>query len=149
MCLHVCICMCEHLQEFMVSQSLSTILLLCSLYQFFSPSISFSGLLLPCAAWRPRVRFPVVGPAVSPLPYLLKMLPLLVSWADGGAQRWDVLPRSRKALICLVDAGVLPRPNLLTNLVDSAQVRVVHKLHEVPIPKLLIGHWGPTSAAGF
>ena len=153
MCVSACVFMCmdvsvcEHLQEFLVSQSLS--INLSFLYQsFFSPSMSFSTLLHPCAARCPRVRFPVVGPTVSPLPYLLKMLPLLVSWADSRAQRRGVLPWSRERLIPLVTAGVLSCPNLLANLVDSAQVRVVHQLHEVPVPKLLIGHWGTSSAAG-
>lgn len=143
-----CVCMCEHLQEFLVSQSI--ILLLSFSYQsFFSPSMSFSTSLLSCAARRPRVWFPVVGPAVSPLPYLLKMLPLLVRRTDGGAQRRDVLPRSRKGLVPLFSAaaGILSRPNLLTNLVDGAQVGVVHQLHEVPVPKLLVGHWGAASTA--
>lgn len=145
---HECICVCEHLQEFLVSVSFYHSPPF-SLYQsFFSPSISFSTLLLPCTAWRPRVRFPVVGPAVSPLPYLLKMLPLLVRRADSRAQRCDVLPHSRKALIHLVAASILACPNLLTNLVNGAQVGVVHQLHEVPVPKLLIGHLGPTSTAG-
>lgn len=119
-----------------------------SLYEsFYSPS-SPTYLLLPCTARRSRVRFAVVGPAISPLPYLLEMFPLLVSWADSRAQRRDVLPWSSKTLIHWVNACILTSPNLLTNLVDCAQVRVVHQLHEVPVPKLLIGHGRPTSAAG-
>lgn len=143
-----CICMCEHLQEFLVSVSFAHSPPF-SIYQsFFSSSIFFLTLLLPCTAWRPWAWFPIMGPAVSPLSYLLEMLPLLVSWADSRTQRCDVLPRCREGFIHLVAAGVLARPNLLTNLVDGAQVRVVHQLHEVPVPKLLIGHWGTTSAAG-
>lgn len=111
--------------------------------------VSFSALLFPSTARRPRIRLPIVGPAVSPLPYLLKMLPLLVSWADSRDQRRGSLPQSSNCLIPLVTAGILSCPNLLTNLVNSAQVRVIHQLHEVPIPKLLIGHRGPTSTAGF
>lgn len=67
----------------------------------YSPYIPFSMKLLPRAARRPRVRFPIVGSAVSPLPYLLKVLPLLVRGADSGAQRWDFLDGSREALIHL------------------------------------------------
>lgn len=110
--------------------------------------MSFLTLLLPCAARRPRIRLPVVGPAVPPLSQLLEVLPLLVRWADSGAGVRAVLPRSREGLISLLTAGILSCPDLLTNLVDGAQVRVVHQLHEVPIPELLIGHWGPSSAAG-
>lgn len=88
-----------------------------------------------------------MGPAVSALPYLLKMLPLLVPWADGGSQRGDVLHRSRDVLVHLVPSCVLPCPNLLADLVDRAEVGVVHQLHEVPVPKLLIGGRGRASAA--
>lgn len=81
-----------------------------------------------------------MGPAISPLPYLLQMLPLLVCWARRGAEWQAALPRRRKALIRWVDTSIFPGPNLLTNLVNRAQVRVVYELHEVPVPKLLIGH---------
>lgn len=147
MCIGVFVCL-NTSKSSLFSQSRSIILLNFFLYQsFFSPSTYV--LLQPCAARSPGVRFPVVGPAVSPLPNLLKMLPLLVSWADSWAQRWDFLPRSRKGFIRLVSSGILSCPHLLTNLVDGAQVRVVHQLHEVPVPKLLVGNWGATSAAGF
>lgn len=89
-----------------------------------------------------------MGPAVSPLPYLLEVFPLLVSRADGGTQSRDVLPRGGKTLIPLFAAGVLARPNLLADLVDRAEVGVVHQLHEVPVPKLLIGHRRPTATTG-
>lgn len=86
----------------------------------FSLHLFFSTLLLPCAAGSPRVWFPVVGPTVSPLPYLLKMLPFLVSRVNSRTQRRTLLPWSRKALIQLVTTCVLACPNLLTNLVNGA-----------------------------
>ncbi|TNN61828.1 hypothetical protein EYF80_027945 [Liparis tanakae] len=89
---------------------------------------AFSVLLFPCTARRPRIRLSIVGPAVSPLPYLLKMLPLLVSWADSRAQRRGLLPQSSNCLIPLVTAGILSCPNLLTNLVNSAQLTNQTKL---------------------
>lgn len=146
-CLHVflCVSVFEHLWEFVIPQSLSSVLLVPVILLLLQ---LFLYLLLPCTARCPRIWFPIVGPAVSPLSYFLKMLPLLVSWAVWRAKGWDVLHRSRKALINLVNASILPRPNLLTNLVDRVQVRVIHQLHEVPVPKLLIGHWRPPSAAG-
>lgn len=125
-----------------------------SISLLFSPWICPSGLppafssLLPRTSRCSRVRFPVVGPAVSALPYLLKMLPLFVPRADGGPQRWDVLDGSRDgALVRLFRSCVLPCPNLLANLVNCAEVGVVHQLHEVPVPKLLIGHGGRASTA--
>lgn len=88
-----------------------------------------------------------MGPAISPLAYLLKVLPLLVRWTRGRPHRQAALPLGREALIRRVDASVFPRPNLLANLVDRAEVRVVHQLHEVPVPELLIGHGGAAAAA--
>ena len=143
-CVYVILYVLTPLSVLILFLSLSSLL-----YQsLFSPSVSFSALLLPCTAWGPRVRFPIVGPAVSPLPDLLEMLPLLVSRAGSGSQGLDVLPLSREALTRLVATGVLARPNLLANLVDGAQVGVVHQLHEVPVPQLLICHRGAASTAG-
>lgn len=144
-----CVFMCGSVQCLNVRESLNVsqsplFSLDQSLYPY-PPSSFFC--LLPCTSRCPRVWFPVVGPAVSALSYLLKMLPLFVPWTDGGAQGRDVLHGSGDALVHLVHSCVLPCPNLLTNLVDCAEVGVVHQLHEVPVPKLLIGHWGRASAA--
>lgn len=117
-----------------------------SLDQSLSPPCSFFS-LLPCTSRCPRVRFSVVGPAVSALPDLLKMLPLLVPCVDGGTKRRTILHGSRDTLIHLVHSCILPCPNLLANLVDCAEIGVVHQLHKVPVPKLLIGHGGRASAA--
>lgn len=35
--------------------------------------------------------------------------------------------------------AVLAGPDLLADLIDCAQVGVIHQLHEVPVPQLLIG----------
>lgn len=138
----LCFWMFEHLQEFLVSVSFHP-------PSFLLDQSFWSWSLLSCTARRPRIRFPVVGPAVPPLPDLLEVFPLLVGRPGGGPpQRRDVFPRGRKTLLPLIAAGVLPRPNLLTDLVHRAEVGVVHQLHEVPVPQLLIGDRGAASAAG-
>lgn len=118
--------MCEHLLEFLVSQSLSIILILspCTSHLFLPPSPSM--LLLSRAAWRPRVWFAVVGPAIPPLPYFLKMLPFLTSCRDSRAKRQRILSWSEENPLGLLAASVLACPHLLANLVDGAQVRVVN-----------------------
>lgn len=147
----VCLCVCrENLQEFSVSQSLPRSLLLSSRISSYSPSLHTSPPpLLPGAARRSGVGLAVVGSAVPPLSYLLEMLPLLVSGAYHGSHRRGLFTLSGKSLVRLVGARVLARPNLFADLVHGAQVWVVNQLHEVPVPKLLIGHRRPAPAAGF
>lgn len=78
-----------------------------------------------------------MGSAVPPLADVLKMLPLLVSGLDHRAEGRGLFGgRSREALFRL---GILARPDLLADLVHGAKIGVVHQLHEVPVPHLLIG----------
>lgn len=160
-CLSACPCVCvfQHLRQSLMSFSLflSFFMLLFSPFLPLSLSLSlyqslFSSLhlllhlLLPRAAWCSRVWFPVVGSAVPPLANVLKVFPLLISGPDDRPQRRNLFPWRREALIRLV-AGTLACPNLLADLIDGAQVRVIHQLHEVTVPQLLIGRRGPASAA--
>lgn len=151
MCVNISACVYFNTSSSSWSLSLFSIHLLFFHPSFLSISVILfflhrSLLLLACAARRPRVWFPIVGPAVSPLPYLLKMLPLLVSrGADDGALRRSFPPWEIPFHLL---AGTLACPNLLTYLVHGAQVRVVHQLHEVPVPNLLVGGGRPATTAG-